>query len=125
MKPEMNSETNPDQLIADSLESLRQCRLLLLDPSPQSIDYCRIVMAQCTERIEGLIRDPNLVLSTNGAFTSSLRLIRRELGAIAGLLESAAAFRRDMLRVTCGATPAPVVPIDAPGIKARRVHVLG
>jgi hypothetical protein len=118
-------EMDPDRLIADSLDSLKRSRLLLLDPNPQSIDYCRIVMTQCTATIEGLIRDPNQLSTASPAFTTSLKLVRKELGAIAGLLDSAAAFRRDMLKVTCEATPTPAIPIDASGTKARRVHVLG
>lgn len=56
----------------------------------------------------------------------SLLLVRTELGAIAKLLDSAAAFHRDLLKVISGATPCQVVEINAPADqKARRVHVLG
>jgi hypothetical protein len=56
-------------------------------------------------------------------------LVRGELSAIAKLLDSAAAFRRDMLKAISGATRPHVVewtpPLWTNDEKARRVHVLG
>ena len=117
---------DPNQVIAGVLDSLRQSRALLLDPCPQNIDCCRAAIAQCVNKVGTLME------GDRGAWKSrdlkvSLLQVRGELSAIAALLDSAAAFRRDMLKVISGATHRPhVIEIDTiPDQKARRVHVLG
>ena len=134
----MKSGLSPDQSIADVLESLQRSRELLLDPSPQNIDYCRMVMGQCTERLTEFTQDPEFAAHSSDIFVADVRRIRMELASIAGLLTAAAAFRRGMLQAMRSATviaapampaisratPAPVIPIDTAGEKARRVHIL-
>lgn len=118
-----DSALQPEAAIAGVLEILRQSRALLLDPNPQNIDRCRAGVALCVRNF-GRIADADLSAS-NSHLAPSLLLVRRELSAIAQLLDSAAAFRRDMMRVTSQASRPQVVAIDASPQKAGRVHVLG
>jgi hypothetical protein len=124
----MISGTNPgspDQVIAGVLDSLRQSRVLLHDPCPRNIDRCRLVITQCVHRVGKLLEGDRSTWNSP-TLKASLVQVRGELSAIAKLLDSAAAFRRDMLKVISGATRPQVVKIDAiPDQKARRVHVLG
>lgn len=127
MKPGPGQD-QPDQLIAGVLDSLRGAREFLLDPSPQNIDCCRMIMGQCAERMAGLVQCPQLASYAGENFANSIRLVRDELSTIAGLLTSAATFRRDLLRAMRGAVQA-AIPIDNPSqkhpaAKVRRVHVL-
>jgi hypothetical protein len=120
------SAPDPNQVIAGVLDSLRQSRTLLLDPCPQNIDCCRVAIAQCVNKVGNLMEGDRA--AWNGRdLKASLLQVRGELGAIAKLLDSAAAFRRDMLKVISGASRrSHVIEIDAiPDEKARRVHVLG
>ena len=131
----MKSGISPHQSIADVLESLQTSRELLLDPSPQNIDYCRMVMGQCTERLTELTQDPEFAARASDIFAADVRRIRIELASISGLLTAAAAFRRGMLQAMRSATVsaatapsrvtfAPIIPIDTTVEKARRVHML-
>jgi hypothetical protein len=113
----------PDKLIAGVLETLRQSRALLLDPTPQNIDRCRAGVALCVRNF-GVIVDADRSGSSSH-LEPSLLLVRRELSAIAGLLDSAAVFHRNMMTVTSQASRPRVVEIDASPQKAGRVHVLG
>jgi hypothetical protein len=61
----------------------------------------------------------------NHDLRSSLLLVHGELNAITVLLDSAAAFRRDMLKAIADATSSKVVAIDAVPNRVRHVHVLG
>jgi hypothetical protein len=120
---------SPDQVIADVLDSLRQSRVLLLDPCPRNIDRCRLAITQSVHKVGKLIEGDRSAWKSPG-LKASLLLVRGELSAIAKLLDSAAVFRRDMLRVISGATRPHVVELDAAALdrhdqKARRVHVLG
>jgi hypothetical protein len=120
------SAPDPNQVIAGVLDSLRQSRGLLLDPCPQNIDSCRVAIAHCVSKV-GILIEGDRAAWKNPDLKTSLLQVRAELGAIAKLLDSAAAFRRDMLTAISGATRRPpIVEIDSvPDQKARRVHVLG
>jgi hypothetical protein len=120
-----NSGDNPNQVIAGVLDSLRQSRTLLFDPCPRNIDLCRLAVAHCTRKIAKLLEGDRGGWNRRD-LVASLLLVRGELGAITKLLDSAAAFRRDMLKVISEATRPNVVEIDAAADqKVRRVHVLG
>ncbi|HXJ41515.1 MAG TPA: hypothetical protein VNH18_19710 [Bryobacteraceae bacterium] len=117
------AEPNPDRLILNVLDSLKRARALLLDPAPQNIDCCRMIVAQCVHGMTELVNDTRP--ETRGHSITSVRLVRDELHSIAALLESAADFRRDILRVMTAAAPAPVIPMGTPGKKAPGVQLLG
>jgi hypothetical protein len=136
----MNVEAgDPNRVIAGVLDSLRQSRGLLLDPSPRNVDCCRVAVAQCTQTVGKLAADR--AGWDRGQLTASLLLVRCELGAITELLDSAAVFRRDMLKAISDASrhAAPIalaarsdqfMPIDSHANqsadqKVPRVHVLG
>lgn len=110
------------------LDLLRRAREFLLDPTPQNIDCCRILMARCAEDMTGMARDPELASGHGEGFKAIIRQVQNELGAIAELLASAARFRRDALKIMRAAAKS----LDAvekpaekiPG-KVHRVHVLG
>jgi len=124
--PQTHAESgdDPNQAIAGILETLRQSRAILLDPSPQNIDRCSSALAGCIQKIGGIIeadRSPQ----DNRDLRRSLLRVHGELNAITGLLDSAAAFRRDMLKAITEATPSNVVRIDAAPNRVRHVHVLG
>jgi hypothetical protein len=129
----MTPGLSPDQVIAGVLDSLRQSRVLLHDPCPRNIDRCRMVITQCVHKISKIIEGDRAAWKSAG-LKDSLLQVRGELSAIARLLDSAAVFRRDMLRVISGATRPHVVELGAAAApdqhdphdqKARRVHVLG
>ena len=136
----MKSGASPDQSIADVLESLSQSRALLLDPSPQNIDHCQVMMGQCAERLAEFVQDPDFAARAGDRFIADVHKVRSELASLSGLLNAAAAFRRDMLtamrnaadsvtpciapRITPGVVTAGVIPADASGKKAHRVHIL-
>jgi hypothetical protein len=128
----------PDQVIAGVLDSLRQSRALLLDPCPRNIDRCRLAITQSVHKVGKLLEGDGPDWKSPGwkslALKNSLVLVRGELSAIAKLLDSAAVFRRDMLKVISSATRLHAVEMDtAPhqhdqdqhDQKVRRVHVLG
>jgi hypothetical protein len=120
---------SPDQVIAGVLDLLRQSRVLLLDPCPRNIDRCRLTVIQCAHRV-GRLLEGDRAAWKSADLKASLLLVRAELGAIAKLLDSAAVFRRDMLKVISAATRPHVVEVDADALdqraqKARGVHVLG
>jgi hypothetical protein len=121
----MTAGPDPDQVIAGVLESLRQSRALLLDPCPRNIDRCRLVITQSVHKV-GRLLEGDRAAWKNPGLKDSLLQVRGELSAIAKLLDSAAVFRRDMLKVISGATRPHVVEIDAVSDqKVRRVHILG
>jgi hypothetical protein len=120
---------SPDQVIAGVLDSLRQSRVLLHDPCPRNIDRCRLVITQCVHKVGKLLEGERAARKSSD-LKRSLLLVRGELGAIAKLLDSAAVFRRDMLKVISNATRPHMVEPDAAtpeqrDQKACRVHVLG
>ena len=120
-----NRGDNPNEVITGVLDSLRQSRTLLFDPCPRNIDLCRLTVAQCTRKIAKLLEGDRAGWN-RGELMTSLLLVRGELSAITKLLDSAAAFRRDMLKVISAATRPHVVEFDAAtDQKVRRVHVLG
>ncbi|HTA44380.1 MAG TPA: hypothetical protein VK789_18150 [Bryobacteraceae bacterium] len=113
-------QASPEQAIAGILDSLRRAREFLLDPSPQNIDCCGMMLGQCANRMAGLLGNPELTSGTE----NSMALVRTELNAIAGLLASAATFRRDLLKVMRAAASPLAIPGDTTSQKAQRVHVL-
>lgn len=115
---------NPNQVIAGVLDTLRQSRAMLLDPSPRNIDSCRVAVAGCIARVSRLA-ETDRANWNSPALRDSLQLMQRELNGITALLDSAARFRRDMLKTISEATPSPVISIDAGSDKVRHVHVLG
>jgi hypothetical protein len=134
----------PDQVIAGVLDSLRQSRALLLDPCPRNIDRCRLAITQSVHKIGKLLEGDGPAWKSPAwkslDLKNSLVLVRGELSAIAKLLDSAAVFRRDMLKVISGATRLHAVEhraeMDTAAFdlrdqdqrgqqKVRRVHVLG
>jgi hypothetical protein len=128
--PQTRSESgdDPNHAIAGILETLRQSRAILLDPSPRNIDRCSSALASCIQKIGGIIEADRPMCENqldNRDLRRSLLLVHGELNAITGLLDSAAAFRRDMLKAIAQATPSNVVPIDAVPNRVRHVHVLG
>jgi hypothetical protein len=134
----ITSELSPDQVIAGVVDSLRQSRALLHDPSPRNIDRCRLVITQCAHKV-GKLLEGDRAAWKGLDLKNSLLLVRGELSAIAKLLDSAAVFRRDMLKVISGATrlhAVEAVEMDTAALdlrdqdqhdqqKVRRVHVLG
>jgi hypothetical protein len=135
VKPGLNPVSdNPSLIVAGVLETLRASVTLLLDPSPSSIDRCRNAVAQCVGKIAKLIESDRTGCD-NRELRTALLLVRGELRAIQGLLDSAAAFKRNMLKAIAQATPATVFQpgafqatvqaIDAAPKKAGCVHVLG
>jgi hypothetical protein len=121
----MTAGVTPDQVIAGVLDSLRQSRVLLLDPCPRNIDRCRLAITQAVHKVGKLIEGDRSAWKSPD-LRDSLLLVRGELSAISKLLDSAAAFRRDMLKAISVATLPHVVEIDAVSDqKARRVHILG
>ena len=114
-------QASPQRVIAEILDSLRRSREFLLDPNPQNIDCCGMMMGQCANRMARLLDAPGLT----PRMENSMVLVRTELNAIAGLLSSAATFRRDLLKVMRAAAGPIAVPADTiPSEKAQRVHVL-
>ena len=115
---------NPEQEIAQILETLRRSREFLLDPSPQNIDYCGMMASQCATRMARLLEKPELAMGAG----KSLDLVRSEINAITDLLASAATFRRNLLGVMHAAA-LPITTTANPSLeeaseKARSVHVL-
>jgi hypothetical protein len=98
------SELSPDQVIAGVLESLRQSRALLLDPCPRNIDRCRLAITQSVHKIGKLLEGDRAAWKSLD-LKRSLVLVRGELSAIAKLLDSAAVFRRELLKVISSAPP--------------------
>jgi hypothetical protein len=128
MTPGLNQDrvhATPEAAIAEVLDTLERAREFLLDPNPQNIDCCRVTMAQCAERMAEVAHDPNLASLTEERLMASMKPVQDELRRISALLGSAAAFHRDVLQVMRGASPAPVIPMDAHVEKVRRVHVFG
>jgi hypothetical protein len=128
----MNASPDSDRLIVHVLDSLKRARRLLLDPSPQNLDCCQALVSQCVEQIAGLSKDRGVKVHATQRLTSQVRQIQQELNSIARLLDSAAAFRRDLLRVISKATQGATAPeqtgiaqIDTEEEKARRLHVPG
>lgn len=121
----MSQESGPAEIIAAVLDTLRQSRNLLLDPSPRNIDWCRIAVSQCAHKIAGLMQRDRAQWDKNELSHALLR-IRSELRAIANLLDSAAAYRRGMLSALSAANRPPVADLG-PGTAqtVRGVHVLG
>lgn len=97
---------------------------MLLDPSPRNIDRCRAALAGCIDRVKWIV-EADRAKYNSGDMEDSMILMRGELTAIMRLLDSAALFRRDMLKAVSDATPKNVVAIDAGPHKVRHVHVLG
>lgn len=121
-------QPNRETVVAEVLDLLRRSREFLLDPTPQNVDCCRMIMAQCAGRLEGIAHDPESNPQAREAFAASIHLVREELRRIAGLLAAAARFRHDLVEVMRVAEPAPAIPsepleAEAPE-KARRVQVL-
>jgi hypothetical protein len=128
----MNTAPNPDQSIAQVLEKLKQARRLLLDPSPQNVDCCQALVYQCFEQAASLLKDPHVRSLATESLISQIRAIQEELNSIARLLDSAATFRRDLLRVISKVTPAETATEPAEAAvngageeKARRLHRRG
>jgi hypothetical protein len=116
---------SPDRVIAGVLDLLRQSRVLLLDPCPRNIDRCRLTVMQCVHKVGRLVEGDRSAWNSRD-LKASLLQVRTELSAIAKLLDSAAAFRRDMLTVISAATHPRASQTDpVPDQKARHVHVLG
>jgi hypothetical protein len=117
--------TGPDRVIAAAFDTLRQSRDILLDPTPRNIDSCRAAISQCVQKIVDLMQGDSSVWNRD-ELRHSLFAVRRELGAVSNLLDSAAVFRRDMLKAVSGATRSRAIDINtaAPQTVAR-VHVLG
>jgi hypothetical protein len=120
----MTAGDNPRQVIAGVLDTLRQSRAMLLDPSPRNIDRCRAALASCIDAIKPIV-EADCAGWSSRELEESLLLMRGELSAIMRLLDSAAVFRRNMLKVVSDATPRNVIAIDANPHKVRHVHVLG
>jgi hypothetical protein len=120
----MHEKESPNQVMAGVLSSLRQSRALLLDPSPQNIDCCRMAVSQCVQKVGHLVASDRATWNAR-ELQPSLLLVQTELTAIAGLLDSAAVFRRDMMRTISVASLPKVVEIDSAPQKVRHVHVLG
>jgi hypothetical protein len=119
----MTPGDDPSQAIARVLDTLRQSRALLLDPCPGNIDRCRAAIAHCVPTVANLAQTDRGRLNI-GETRDGLLLVRRELGAIAGLLDSAAVFRRGMLKAISDATRPKVAEVETPAQKVRHVHVL-
>lgn len=101
-----NSET-PGVSAAAIADDLRELRELLTDPSPANIDRCRAVLSRGVVRLNGAAASFRETGNAAG-MEKSLLSIRTELNAVASLLDSAATFRRDILRIvaaTCCPPP--------------------
>ena len=118
------SSADAGTVIAGVLDTLRESRLLLLDPSPQNIDRCRSAIGHCVRKVSEIF-DADRSAWNSSDLHSYLVEIRGELKAIEGLLDTAAAWRRDLLSVMSAASRARVVDISDGVRKAGRVHVLG
>ena len=117
--------TDPDSVIAAVLETLREARAALLDPSPRNIDWCRAAVSQSVQKVVSVMEGDRAAWNRDELRCSLLEM-RRQLSAITTLLDSAAAFRRNMLKASQRTSPAQVAGIDAAFMEtARRVHVLG
>lgn len=92
----MSPQNATTAAVSGILDSLRRSRALLLDPEPRNVDWCALSISQCVQKLDDIARgDP---AGWNRQELGGLLLeIRRELSAIAGLLDSAAAFRRRSL----------------------------
>lgn len=134
MRPGVDPES-PDtaRLIAEMLASLRRSRDFLLDPTPQNIDCCRMILGRCADQLGPLAGNPTIAARAARDNASSFQLARKELSSIAGLLGSAATFRRDLLQAMRAAADIPAIVIDASAQhhppqdpeKVQRLHVLG
>lgn len=121
----MTAGADPGTVVAGVLDSLRQSRTLLLDPSPQNIDWCRMAISQSAQRIADLINGDRSRWNQQ-ELTRSLLKIRSELNSISKLLDSAAAFRRNRMKGISGKTPVQAVEYDAEADEmVRHVHILG
>ncbi len=121
----MTPGTDPSPVIAGVLETLRQARRLLLDPSPQNIDVCRLSIFQCVHKlVTAMEGDRSAWPKTE--LTNLLLDMRSELSAIADLLDSAAAFRRNMLIHVPRSTRTLAIDIDPSATQTvSRLHMLG
>ena len=121
----MTPGREPGPVMAEVLQTLRQSRALLHDPSPRNIDQCRTAIAQCVNNVAGLMGADRSGWNTH-SLTQALLEVRSELSALAKLLDAAGAYRRDILKAISAAVHPPVSRIhDAAGQTVRRVHVLG
>jgi hypothetical protein len=121
----MTPGTDPHPVIAGVLDTLRQARKLLLDPSPRNIDACRVAVFQCVHKVVTVMESDRADWQKE-ALTNLLLDMRAELSAIAGLLDSAAAFRRNMLKAAPAATRILAIDIDPAATQTvPRVHMLG
>jgi hypothetical protein len=121
----MTPGSDPSPVIAGVLDTLRQARSLLRDPSPQNIDVCRLSVFQCVHKlVTAMEGDRSDWQKTE--LTNLLLDMRSELSAISDLLDSAAAFRRNMLHAAPRSTHTLAIDVD-PGATqtVRLVHVLG
>ncbi|HVY92884.1 MAG TPA: hypothetical protein VHA14_09055 [Bryobacteraceae bacterium] len=86
--------------IAAVLAALRDARGLLADPAPANIDRCCSALAQGVSVMRSLLAQN--AAPAGGGIQPSLHLVRAETAAISNLLDSAAAFRRNVLRAISG-----------------------
>jgi hypothetical protein len=121
----MTPGTDPSPVIAGVLDTLRQARSLLLDPSPQNIDVCRLSVFQCVHKLVAAMEGDRSDWQKK-ELTNLLLDMRSELSSISDLLDSAAAFRRNMLHRAPHSTRDLAADIDPAATQTvRRVHVLG
>jgi hypothetical protein len=121
----MTPGTDPSPVIAGVLDTLRQARSLLLDPSPRNIDACRLSIFQCVHKLVTAMEGDRADWPKK-ELTNLLLEMRSELSAISDLLDSAATFRRNMLIHAPRSTRTLAMDID-PAVTQTvgHVHVLG
>ena len=121
----MSPESGPTEVITGVVDSLRQSRELLLDPSPRNVDCCRVAIAQCIQKVAGLMEGDRSRWNKH-ELRPPLLQIRGELGALSNLLNSAAAFRRGMLTAVSAAERPRAISADAGDVQTvPHVHLLG
>jgi len=121
----MTAGSDPNKAIAGVLDTLRRSRKFLLDPTPRNVDLCSAVLSQCVQKIVNLMEGDHLACDYDKLRLSLLN-VRAETSAIAGLLDSAAAFRRDMLRAESIAPHQPPIVIETAAARTVfRLHILG
>ena len=118
----MSSNAQSADLIPTLRESLRRCRLLLLDPTPQNIDICRTILGDCAHHIRDFLSSNSLETTTR-EFAAGIEQVRNDLKWIAGLLDAAASFRREMLGAISPRES--TAQVEEHVVKAQHVHVLG
>lgn len=121
----MTPGIDPNPVVAGVLDTLRRSRALLLDPTPRNVDVCRLAVFQCVHKLSAAM-EADRSDRHNEALPKLLLDIRAELGTLAHLLDSAAAFRRNTLGKAPAADRHAAIDTDpAASQTVRRVHLLG